>query len=100
VVRLVGIVSFGPDNPPRCADASAPGVYTEVADAGVHAYLAAPTHTAAPRLLSSPSIAGSAEVGQTLTCGHGAWANSPTAYAYQFERNTSAGSVLLTSATT
>jgi hypothetical protein len=41
----------------------------------------------APVNLTSPSISGSAEVGQTLTCAPGTWLNDPTAYAYQWNRD-------------
>ncbi|HEU0316365.1 MAG TPA: PQQ-binding-like beta-propeller repeat protein, partial [Solirubrobacteraceae bacterium] len=36
--------------------------------------------------LVAPSIAGTAQAGQTLTAGVGTWTNSPSAYAYQWER--------------
>jgi hypothetical protein len=36
--------------------------------------------------LLPPSIAGSAQQGQTLTCSPGTWANSPTSFAYTWQR--------------
>jgi hypothetical protein len=41
----------------------------------------------APVNQTSPSISGTAEVGQTLTCTPGTWLNDPTAYAYQWNRD-------------
>jgi hypothetical protein len=38
--------------------------------------------------VSPPSISGTAIVGQTLTESHGVWSNSPTGYAYHWERCT------------
>jgi hypothetical protein len=39
-----------------------------------------------PTNISSPTIFGTAQVGQTLTASTGTWANSPTSYAYQWNR--------------
>jgi hypothetical protein len=39
----------------------------------------------------SPAIAGSAVAGQTLSESHGVWTNSPTSYAYQWQRCDSGG---------
>jgi hypothetical protein len=38
----------------------------------------------APVLLDRPAIAGSAEVGEVLTCGPGTWSGAPTAYEYRW----------------
>lgn len=42
-----------------------------------------PVNTVAPAVTGGPSI------GSTLTCSTGTWANSPTSYAYQWQRNSS-----------
>ena len=42
--------------------------------------------TSAPSNTSKPTITGTAQQGQTLTTSHGAWTNSPTSYAYQWQR--------------
>jgi hypothetical protein len=42
-----------------------------------------------PANSSPPTIAGSAEQGQTLTASPGSWTNSPSSYAYQWQRCTS-----------
>lgn len=44
-----------------------------------------------PYATGTPSISGTAEVGQTLTESHASWANNPTSYAYQWEDCDSAG---------
>jgi hypothetical protein len=49
---------------------------------------AAPT---APANSAPPSVAGTAEVAQTLTAGVGSWSGSPTSYAYQWKRCDAAG---------
>jgi hypothetical protein len=38
-----------------------------------------------------PAITGTALVGETLACSSGTWTNSPTAYSYQWQRETGAG---------
>ena len=45
----------------------------------------------APANTSAPAISGQPYVGKTLTASHGGWANSPTAYAYQWARCDTAG---------
>jgi hypothetical protein len=40
-----------------------------------------------PTPLAPPSISGSAEQGQTVTCSPGAWLNSPTSYSYSWQRD-------------
>ena len=44
------------------------------------------TPSAAPRNTVRPTIAGEPEVGQELTAEEGTWTNTPTAYAYQWQR--------------
>jgi hypothetical protein len=42
------------------------------------------TYTPAPANMTTPTITGAAQQGQTLTEHHGAWTNEPTSYAYQW----------------
>ena len=46
---------------------------------------------AAPSNTSLPSISGSAKDGSLLTASHGSWTNSPTSYAYAWQRCDNAG---------
>lgn len=46
---------------------------------------------AAPQNTSLPSISGAARDGSTLTASKGGWSNSPTSYAYQWQRCDSSG---------
>jgi hypothetical protein len=46
----------------------------------------APPVTAVPINVSPPGISGDATAGQTLSCATGAWLNSPTSYAYSWQR--------------
>ena len=81
-LRLAGIVSFGPKG--ECANASFPGVYTQI-DGPVRAFVEAAAPTSAPRITSSGAITGAARVGDVLTCSPGAWSGSPT-FGYLFTR--------------
>lgn len=47
--------------------------------------------TSPPSNTTPPSISGTPAVGQTLTASNGAWSGTPTSYAYQWLRCTSAG---------
>lgn len=47
--------------------------------------------TPPPQSQAPPSISGAARQGQTLQETHGAWSNSPTSYAYQWQRCDAAG---------
>jgi hypothetical protein len=49
-----------------------------------------PVPVSAPVNTTRPAISGTARVGQTLTCSQGAWSNSPTGYAYAWNRDGSA----------
>jgi secreted trypsin-like serine protease len=91
--RLLGIVSFGP--PQGCAIQNYPGVYTEVFDDRISAYLSQPNPTSAPRTVSSPTVVGAAAVGSTVTCDPGTWEGSP-AFSYQFIVPTASGDVART----
>ncbi len=50
---------------------------------------------AVPSTTGTPSIAGTAQQGHTLTVQHAVWANSPTSYAYQWRRCTALGTSCL-----
>jgi hypothetical protein len=47
--------------------------------------------TPPPAIVTNPVVSGVAAVGQTLTSTQGAWTNSPTAYAYQWQQCSSLG---------
>ena len=47
---------------------------------------------APPQSTSPPTIEGKFQVGETLSAGNGSWANSPTSFAYQWQRCSSSGS--------
>ena len=49
------------------------------------------TSTSPPESTGPPTIAGSAQQGQTLTASQGTWTNSPSSYAFQWQRCDSAG---------
>jgi hypothetical protein len=52
----------------------------------------ASTKASPPAINSRPTISGTLRDGATLTASHGAWFNSPTSYAYQWQRCNGAGS--------
>jgi Calx-beta domain len=47
----------------------------------------APTGVTAPQSIAPPQLSGTAAAGNALTCSTGTWANTPTAYSYQWSRN-------------
>jgi secreted trypsin-like serine protease len=94
--RLVGIVSWGRAS--TCGDRDFPGVYTEVAEGGISAYMTQPNPVSAPRTLSPPSLQGTVSVGSTVTCDPGTWDGQPS-FAYQFIAPTSSGDVARTAQT-
>jgi len=51
----------------------------------------ASTKAAPPANTTRPNVTGTARDGSTLTAHHGTWTNSPTSYAYQWQRCGSAG---------
>ena len=65
---LVGLVSFGSD---PCADPDGtPGVYTELAEPSIAAFIRA------PQPLTLPTLAGTAKAGEVLVCQPGSWAST------------------------
>lgn len=40
-----------------------------------------------PTLITSPVLSGAAVSGETVSCSHGSWTNSPTSYAYAWKRD-------------
>jgi hypothetical protein len=52
--------------------------------------LAVPAKPPVPTGVTAPAISGAPAPGKTLTCDHGGWEGSPTAYAYIWERDGSA----------
>ena len=92
-VQLLGIVSFGP--PSGCAIRDYPGVYTEVYEPGISAYLSQANPVAAPHTLSPPSVDGTVAVGSTVSCNPGTWDGGPS-FAYQFVVPTPTGDIART----
>lgn len=46
----------------------------------------APAATGSPRNTAQPTVSGTPQVGEALTAEEGAWTNTPTSYAYQWQR--------------
>jgi hypothetical protein len=59
---------------------------TALALAGASLLLAASSTAAVPQSTAKPSIGGAAKQGSTLTASDGGWANSPTSFAYHWQR--------------
>lgn len=70
--RLVGITSFGN----VCGDPNHPGVYTEVTEPSMTAFVRSDPPSA-PTTTETPLVAGSPRVGETVACQSGAWTGSP-----------------------
>ena len=96
--ELIGIVSFGFDGTPPCANPTHAGVYTEAPADDVRSYLSRADPGDAPRNVDPPSIGGSTTVGETLTCATGDWTGNPTGQAIQWLRGTGSGEVAVTNA--
>ncbi len=88
---LVGIVSNGIG----CAQASFPGLYTEIDKPGVRSYVTQADPAPAPVNVAAPSIVGTATVGETLGCATGSWTESPS-LAVQWVRSAGGGDTALT----
>jgi Trypsin len=86
--RLVGIVSSGVG----CANATFPGIYTEAADSTIEPFLLQPNPPPAPSLRSTPTLSGTAAIGQPLSCAPGTWTGSPS-FSYQFVRSVGSADV-------
>ncbi len=52
----------------------------------------APVGSPVPVNTAAPAVTGTPGVGKVLTASTGAWSNTPTAYAYQWQRSTNSGS--------
>jgi secreted trypsin-like serine protease len=75
--NLVGIVSSGPID--HCADVNQPGVYTNVTDCRVRAFITSQINGPGPQVCGPPGLSGNAgPPGQVLTCSPGTWSGSPT----------------------
>lgn len=81
--RLLGLVDFGAG----CAQEEFPGVYQSVIEAQNRAF-AGSDPPQAPRNESLPTIAGSLQVSQTVTCNPGNWLGAPE-FLYRFYRDES-----------
>lgn len=62
-----------------------------LATAAIALVIAAGASAASPQNTTAPSIGGTAREGQTLTAADGTWSNTPTSFAYQWQRCASDG---------
>lgn len=81
--RLLGTVDFGVG----CAQAEFPGVYQSLV-APVNVAFASSDPPQAPLNQTPPTIAGTAQPGQTVTCNPGSWLGAPE-FLYRFVRDES-----------
>jgi secreted trypsin-like serine protease len=81
--RLLGLVDFGTG----CAEPTFPGVYQSVIEASNRAF-ATSDPPQAPLRQSDPSITGTPQSGETVTCDPGAWLGSPELF-YRYYRDES-----------
>lgn len=88
--ELVGLVSYGDG----CATPGASGVYTDVTDASPVLDFVQTAGGASVSPSAPPTLSGGPYVGDTLTCSHGTWPGSPTAYAYKFVAGATGSDVL------
>jgi Trypsin len=84
--RLVGIVSFGGST---CGSPTFPGVYTDAAYGPIKDFLLQPNPPPAPGLSAGPTLAGTAAIGEQLSCSPGVWTGSPS-FTYDFVRSVGA----------
>jgi secreted trypsin-like serine protease len=81
--RLLAIVDFGTG----CAQKQFPGVYQSVLEAKNRAF-AGSNPPQAPRNQSAPTITGTPQVGQTVSCDPGSWLGAPE-FLYRYFRDES-----------
>jgi secreted trypsin-like serine protease len=81
--RLLALVDFGTG----CAQKEFPGVYQSMLEANNRAF-AGSNPPQAPRNQSAPTIAGTPQVGQTVSCNPGSWLGAPE-FLYRYFRDES-----------
>jgi hypothetical protein len=72
---------------------------TELSPTRIAAHFAAVSGPPAPTNTVAPAVTGTAQTGQTLTCSQGTWSNSPTSFAFQWQRDPGTGFVNISGAT-
>ena len=96
--ELIGLVSFGFNGTPACANPTHAGVYTEAPADDIRSYLTRADPGDAPRNATLPSVSGGTTSGDTLTCATGDWTGSPTSQTIQWLRGTGTSEVAVTGA--